>query len=139
MIPHMKIRFPLLLTVFLAMAAVQSATRVSEFYATRDPSAGVLVWSTEEESSLARFEIERSSDRIRWIHIGKTAAAGDSWQKRTYSYRDNTIFKTGVNTLYYRLLLIDRSGNSQVFDIIASAEGQSGIKHTWGSIKAMFR
>ncbi len=137
--PHIQIRIPVFLLILLALAAGRAATRVSEFYATRDQSAVVLVWSTEEESNLARFEIERSSDRTRWIHIGKTAASGDSWQRRTYSYRDNTIFKTGVNTLYYRLILVDRSGNSQVFDVIASAEGQSGIKHTWGSIKAMFR
>lgn len=136
---RIQIRFPVFLMILLALAAGGAATRISEFYATRDQSAVVLVWSTEEESNLARFEIERSSDRTRWIHIGKTAASGDSWQRRTYSYRDNTIFKTAVNTLYYRLILVDRSGNSQIFDVIASAEGQSGIKHTWGSIKAMFR
>jgi hypothetical protein len=134
-----KFRLPFFLLVFLVLTALRAATRVSEFYATRDQSAVVLVWSTEEETGLSRFEIERSGDRMRWIQVGKTPAAGDSWQKRTYSYRDNTIFKTGVNTLYYRLILVDRSGNSQVFDIIASAEGQSGIRHTWGSIKAMFR
>jgi hypothetical protein len=139
MTPRNQILFSLFILVFLALPRVEASTRVSEFYATRDQSAVVLVWSTEEETSLARFEIERSSDRTRWIQVGKTPAAGDSWQKRTYSYRDNTIFKTGVNTLYYRLILVDRSGNSQVFDMIASAEGQSGIRHTWGSIKAMFR
>jgi hypothetical protein len=139
MIPRIKFRIPFFVLIFLVLAAAEAATRVFEFYATRDQSAVVLVWSTEEETNLARFEIERSSDGSRWIQVGKTPAAGDSWQKRTYSYRDNSIFKTGVNTLYYRLILVDRSGNSQVFETIASAEGQSGIRHTWGSIKAMFR
>jgi hypothetical protein len=122
-----------------AALSVSAGTRISQFFATRDRNAVVLEWTTEEESNLARFEIERSTDRVRWFRIGEVRAAGESARRNTYTFRDQTIFKTAANSLSYRLVLVDMQGNSLPYDVIASVEGQSGIRHTWGSIKAMFR
>jgi hypothetical protein len=127
------------LLLFAVSVVLEASARISEFYAKREKNAVILEWTTEEESNLAKFEIHRSTDQLRWYKIGETRAVGESSQRNVYSFTDNSIFKGAVNTLYYRLILVDMSGNNQSWDVIASVEGQSGIRHTWGSIKAMFR
>jgi hypothetical protein len=127
------------LLIFAFSVVLEASARISEFYAKREKNTVILEWTTEEESNLAKFEIYRSTDQMRWHKIGETRAVGESSQRNAYSLTDNSIFKGAVNTLYYRLVLVDKTGNSQSWDVIASVEGQSGIRHTWGSIKAMFR
>jgi len=125
--------------IFAVSVVLEASARISEFYAKREKNTVILEWTTEEESNLAKFEIYRSTDQLRWHKIGETRAIGESSQRNVYSFTDNSIFKGAVNTLYYRLVLVEKTGNNQSWDVIASVEGQSGIRHTWGSIKAMFR
>ena len=125
--------------IFAVSVVLEASARISEFYAKREKNTVILEWTTEEESNLAKFEIYRSTDQLRWHKIGETRAVGESSQRNVYSFTDNSIFKGAVNTLYYRLVLVEKTGNNQSWDVIASVEGQSGIRHTWGSIKAMFR
>jgi hypothetical protein len=139
MVMRVKITVPVVLLGLAASMLVEASTRISTFYAKREKNTVILEWATEEESNLAKFEIHRSTDQMRWYKIGETRAAGESSQKNIYSYTDNSIFKAAVNTLYYRLVLVEKNGASASWDVIASVEGQSGIRHTWGSIKAMFR
>jgi hypothetical protein len=136
-------RFKIALCIFLVSSTLSAiafaSTRISEFYARRERNAVILEWTTEEESNLSKFEIERSTDRLRWFKIGEASAVGESVRHNSYSYKDYSIFKGSLSNIYYRLVLIDKAGNPQTFDVIASVEGNSGIRHTWGSIKAMFR
>ena len=127
--------------VLLALCPVLllSSASISGFMATRNNNTIFLQWTTEGESSLSKFEIERSIDRYRWLKIGEVPALGESNQKNTYSYNDRTLFKGNLSGVYYRLVLVDKNGDSIAYDVIASVEGSSGIRHTWGSIKAMFR
>jgi hypothetical protein len=130
---------PVVLLGLACSLLLEASARISAFYAKREKNAVILEWTTEEESHLAKFEIHRSTDQVRWYKIGETQAVGESSQRNVYSYTDNSIFKAAVNTLYYRLVLVEKNGSSASWDVIASVEGQSGIRHTWGSIKAMFR
>jgi hypothetical protein len=127
------------LLIVAVSVVLQASARISEFYAKREKNTVILEWTTEEESNLAKFEIYRSTDQLRWHKIGETRAVGESSQRNVYSFTDNSIFKGAVNTLFYRLVLVEKTGANQSWDVIASVEGQSGIRHTWGSIKAMFR
>ena len=127
------------LLIVAVSVVLQASARISEFYAKREKNTVILEWTTEEESNLAKFEIYRSTDQVRWHKIGETRAVGESSQRNVYSFTDNSIFKGAVNTLFYRLVLVEKTGTNQSWDVIASVEGQSGIRHTWGSIKAMFR
>jgi len=118
---------------------LSASTIISDFHAKREGNTVVLGWTTESETRLARFDLERSTDRLRWFKIGEKAAMGESATRQQYTFRDNTIFKAAVNNFYYRLVLVDKNGQSAPFDVITSVSGTSGIRHTWGSIKAMFR
>jgi len=127
--------------VFLLLfaAGLVAGARISDFHAKRDNNSVILEWTTESESNLSKFDIERSTDRIRWLKIAETPASNEPETRQNYSYRDNTIFKASVNNFYYRLILVDKNGQFSPYDVIVSVSGNSGIRHTWGSIKAMFR
>jgi len=117
------------------------ATRISSFHARRQSNTVILEWTTEEEGGLVKFQIQRSTDSINWINIGeKLPLPGQSGERKSYSFTDNSIFKNmHTGTFYYRLIIIDAQGNSTPHDVIVSIAGNSGLRHTWGSIKAMFR
>lgn len=126
-------------TFFLLISLLYSSVRISEFNARRERNYILLEWTTEFESNLSKFEIERSTDRIHWIKIGEVSAVGESNQRHFYIFKDQTLLKGNLASLSYRLNLVYKNGTSEPYDVIVSVEGISGIRQTWGSIKAMFR
>lgn len=134
--------FIILFSNFLFIPTVlESGIRIVEFHARRENNIVILEWSTEEEFSLLKFNIERSTDNKNWIWIGEKYAYGngESSTRQTYEYTDDNIFKRNLTNFYYRLIIVEKDGSTTPYNVIASARGISGIKHTWGSIKAMFR
>ena len=117
-----------------------SNTRICEFHARRENSVVILEWATESESNLDCFNIQRSSDKVNWSKIGSVdAGLGNSSAKKYYQFEDKNTFKTNSTNFYYKLIMIDKNNNTEAYAVIASISGNSGIKHTWGSLKAMFR
>ena len=127
--------FLFLLVPFL----LEAGTHIAGFHAIRQNDVVILEWTTDQESNLSHFVIERSTDNINWVQIGKQQACGESSTKQYYSFTDNNLFKGDASNLYYRLLIVEKNGQVTIHGVIASVTGISGIKHTWGSIKAMFR
>lgn len=66
-----------------------------------------LDWSTLQESNTSHFIVERRGEGNTFSHIGRIEAAGNSIEKREYSFIDKWPVD-GMN--YYRLALIDRDG-----------------------------
>ena len=117
-----------------------ASTRISEFRARREGNVIILEWATESESNVEKFNIQRSVDTINWHDLDSVPSKnGNSTTRQSYIYRDNNIFKATSGNFNYRLIIIDQKGNSSLYNVVASASGYSGIKHTWGSLKAMFR
>jgi hypothetical protein len=112
---------------------------ISEFHATRQNNAVLLEWATDSESGLKAFELQRSCDQSSWLKIGSVSAAGETTEKTYYSYIDNSVYKPTEYSFYYQIVLIYQSGQKVTHDTIVSVSGSSGIRHTWGSIKATFR
>ena len=95
---------------------------------------------TTIESNLKNFEIQRSIDSTNFQKIGIKEAAGNSTEPKEYTYEDKTVFKPTANTYYYRLKLINNDGTFSYFNKVLKVVPQiSSVRHTWGSIKAMFR
>ena len=134
---HFKLFF---LSLFLfTTTLLYSGARIVEFRAIKNNNAVVLEWTTDNESNLAKFNIQRSSDNIHWGYIGSKTAQGETTSTQHYTFVDNSIFKSDQSNFYYRLICIDKNGQQTIHDVIVSVTGNSGIRHTWGSIKAMFR
>ena len=118
-----------------------TATKITSFHARRQSNTVILEWTTEQEEGLAKFQIQRSTDSINWMNIGdKSPITNPPTGRKSYSFTDNTIFKSqNTGTFYYRLIIVDTKGVQTPHGVIVSISGTSGLRHTWGSIKAMFR
>ena len=75
-----------------------------------------LKWSTATEAEAKHFEIERSSDRTRFVSIGRVTAAGNTSWRTDYHFTDPSPFP-GLN--YYRLRQVDFTGYEKFTSIIA--------------------
>lgn len=64
-----------------------------------------LSWQTSSEQNTSYFSIERSADGIKFESIGKVNAAGNSSERKDYSFTDNEPL-TGNN--FYRLKTMDK-------------------------------
>ncbi len=133
---HIKV---LLLILFSTGFLYASVTL--QYFVARDNASGVLVeWKTNDEAGTAKFEIERSADRPdNFIYIDFINATGNN---SYYSYQDNSVdFGNGRTSAiyYYRLKCIEGNGNYTYTNHITVSHTVSGIRSTWGSIKAIFR
>lgn len=68
-----------------------------------------LSWQTAAEQNSKRFDVERSTDGVRFVKIGSVQAAGNSNQLKKYGFTD-PYPEQGIN--YYRLRLVDHDGKS---------------------------
>lgn len=118
-----------------------SGANITGFHARRQASTVVIEWFTESEDHVEKFILERSTDNLHWSVIAEIPSKlGTSTTRQSYTFTDQSIFKTGhFSAFYYRVIIVDETGQQTVHGVIASVSGQSGIKHTWGSIKALFR
>jgi len=137
------ITLSLFVSFFLLLPGILlAAARIVDFHARRETGRVVLEWTTEEETNLERFIIQRNTDKSNnnWTKIGEVKSkSGNSSTRQTYTFADESVFKNNTSTFYYRLIMKDKNGQTTPYDVIVSITGCSGIKHTWGTIKAMFR
>lgn len=72
----------------------------------------ILSWSTTMEENIKVFEVEKSSDGIKFERIGSIKPAGNA--TNNYEYIDQNVNE--VN--YYRLNIVEWSGQSKLSDIV---------------------
>lgn len=129
------------LLVILFSSGLLFASVTLQYFVARDNSQGVFVeWKTSNEAGTVRFEIERSADTPdNFIFINYKDATGNN---SYYSFQDNSVeIGTGRTTsiYFYRLKCLEGNGNFTYTDHITVSHTVSGIRSTWGSIKAIFR
>ncbi len=77
-----------------------------------------LSWNTAGEVNSDHFNIQRSSDAVNFINIGKVNAAGLSSSQMSYSFTDD-ISQLKTNKVYYRLQQEDKDGKITLSNIAA--------------------
>lgn len=75
----------------------------------------LLDWVTSSENNSSHFEIERSTDGVRFQTIGSKAAAVNSNSRRDYSFTDPDL---PVGTYFYRLKQVDTDGRFKYSAVI---------------------
>jgi hypothetical protein len=94
-------------------------------------------WITEDETSVARFDIERSTDNDAAY---TTIATLDPKGPSLYEYVDRSVFRKTATIYHYRIKISFTNGAAPVYTIdLPVSHTVSGVRRTWGSIKAMFR
>ncbi|RPI18333.1 MAG: hypothetical protein EHM58_05740 [Ignavibacteriae bacterium] len=125
------------LLLLLIVGVLYAATEIQYFTAKSEPDAILLEWKTGTEDNLDRFEIERAaSDPNNFVQIGSVRAIGSN---SYYFFNDEMNANVLPPIYYYRLKLINTSGAYTYSNTITVTHIISGVRSTWGSIKAIFR
>jgi hypothetical protein len=126
-----------ILFLLLLIGVIYAGTEIQYFTAKNESDAILLEWKTGIEDNLNRFEIERSaSDPNNFVQIGTVHAIGNN---SYYFFRDEMVMHPPAPIYYYRLKLVDNNGAYTYSNTITVTHIISGVRSTWGSIKAIFR
>jgi hypothetical protein len=88
---------------------------LTSFTASISGSKVGLSWTTATEKNNNYFEVERSSDKIKFTSIGRISGNGNSVISSSYNFTDNT---PPSGLLYYRLKQVDFSGGFEYSSIV---------------------
>jgi hypothetical protein len=75
-----------------------------------------LSWKVEQEISMDRYELQRSTDGLNFSAVA-TIASRNNWQPSSYSYKDN-IAQLSSLQFFYRLKMINQDGSFKYSDIV---------------------
>ena len=132
----MKIRLSYLLVALLFTTIVLAGTFLEYFQGRSEGEDIRLEWKTREEVNLQYFKVERKTPQSSFVEIATVQPKGsDSY----YSYLDQSAYKTENLVFTYRLSIVDNNGQVAYSNEVSVSHSVSGVKRTWGSIKAMFR
>jgi len=113
---------------------------ITKFIGETKSNKVVIKWTSTSEINCKEYQIERSLDQKSFYRIGTVEALGNSSADHDYEYEDITVFRTTANTFYYRIKIVDKDGAESFYsEIVSVTPSISGVRHTWGSIKALFR
>lgn len=123
----------------LALTGIASAGAFIDYFHAKSEGENVkLEWKTGDETNVNHFAIERKTPQTDYIEISSSIQPKGS--NSFYTYTDQSVYKAENMIFVYRLKIVD---NNQQITYCSSepsvAPNISGVKRTWGSIKAMFR
>jgi hypothetical protein len=126
--------------LFFAFALISTAFAGAflDYFNVRSEGDNVVVeWKTsQEETNLDKFVVERKSPRGVFIELATVDPKGSN---SFYKYTDKGAYKINDLLFVYRLKIVD-TDNTVTYSYERSISlSVSGVKRTWGSIKAMFR
>ncbi|MBK8946033.1 MAG: hypothetical protein IPM32_12295 [Ignavibacteriae bacterium] len=134
----MKISSKILITFLLILSTTIGGTLIDSFVAKSNGDSITLTWQTIVEENVKEFEILRGKDKDNLTPIATVDAKGNNSE---YSFVDENAYKTSGSFYAYGLVLVDNAGNKSqvVMNTQVVHDKVSGVKRTWGSIKALFR
>lgn len=133
----MKNTLSKILLFLILIASVYAGAFIQSITARSDGENIIVEWKTGEESStLSRFVVERKTPNNGFVEIGTVTPKGSN---SFYTFVDNNIFKGNDYIFTYRLKIVDNNSQVSYSTEVSVSHSISGVKRTWGSIKAMFR
>ncbi len=138
-------RTSLLILVFFvsAISIVMAGVIIQNMKLDTENGFITLEWTTSQEDNLSAFDIERSIANYQQYNSILQNKISPQGPGTTYRYQDQSAQKTSTARYQYRLVIIGKDGSQGVQYFAGSASpgnsSLSGVKRTWGSIKAMFR
>ncbi len=126
-----------IILLFLVIFSTAFATAYIYDVQGRSESGDVKIhWRTQSETSLDHFAIERKSGEGSYIEIGTVQPTGDN---SVYDFIDRSAYKSNDIYFTYQIKIVDKNQQISYSKEITVAPLVSGVKRTWGSIKALFR
>ncbi|MDP4116534.1 MAG: hypothetical protein Q8903_10380 [Bacteroidota bacterium] len=132
----MKIKIYYIFALIL-FSAVSFAGAYLDFFHARSENDNVRIeWKTGEENNVKLFVIERRTPQGGFVEVTSISPKGNY---SYYSYLDETAYKAQDVLFIYKLKIVDTNNQNTYSSEISVSHNISGVKRTWGSIKAMFR
>lgn len=133
----MRYLFSLILTFFALSLVSAEIIKQGSFQANSDGANVVLHWFTTDETNVARFEIERRQGiQGEFLTIGQVDVKSPS----LYEFVDYSAFEKILALYQYRIKIVFTNGSNPLYvGPVTVSHMVSGVRRTWGSIKAMFR
>lgn len=132
----MKSSTKVILFVLVFISTLFAGALIQYFNAHSEGDNVRLEWQTGKETNLQKFVIERKTPQTGYIDINSVQPKGDN---SYYTYLDESVYKTNSTIYIYRLKIVDNNNQISYTNEVSVSPNISGIKRTWGSIKAMFR
>ncbi len=125
------------LFLILFISTLFAGAILSDFRAHSEGENIKVEWETGDESNIQSFVVERSSSQSSFSEISSPMQPRGN--NSYYSFLDESLFKANDYVFQYRLKIVDNDGTISYSATISVTPKISGLKRTWGSIKAMFR
>ncbi len=129
-----------IILLFLILIIFSTAFAAAYIYdvSGRSESGDVKIhWRTQQETNLNHFAVERKSGtQGSYVEIGTMNPKGDN---SIYEFTDRSAYKTNDIFFIYRIKIVDENKQVSYSEEIPIHPVISGVKRTWGSIKALFR
>jgi hypothetical protein len=123
--------------LILLFVSVAFAGAILNYFEVNSQGDNVQVeWKTGDESNINHFSIQRKTPQTSYVEIATVQPKGSN---SLYSYVDQSIYKTNDVIFIYQLKIVDNDMVTTYSIERSASPNISGIKRTWGSIKAMFR
>ena len=129
----------LIIKIFLILifVSVAFAGAYLDYFQAKSQGDNVQVeWKTGDETNINHFSLQRKTPQTSFVEITTVQPKGSN---STYSFIDQSIYKTNDVIFIYQLKIIDNNMQTSFSNEVSVSPNISGIKRTWGSIKAMFR
>jgi len=125
-----------MLVLCFALAYAGATIRDGSLQARSDGNDVTIQWGTVDESYVKEFDVEREGNgESSFVDIGIVPPKGGG---SYYEFVDQTAFKTVVSVYQYRIKIV--AGDGVAYSkVVTVSHNVSGVKRTWGSLKAMFR
>ena len=122
--------------LFVAISFAE-VIKTGSFQANSDGVNVTLHWITEDETNVIGYQIERrTGTEGSFVSIATITAKGSS----LYEFIDNSAFRKTVTLYQYQIKIIYANGTMVTYPgVLTVSHTVSGVRRTWGSIKAMFR
>ena len=133
---YMKKGIIILFSILVVAAAIYAGATLDYFQGHSEGENVHLEWKTSIEKDLQNFIIERKTPQSSYIEIATIEPKGNN---SFYSYLDESAYKTEDLIFKYQLKIVDTDGSTSFSAEVSISHNVSGVKRTWGSIKAMFR
>lgn len=133
----MKPTLLILAACLICAPAFADIIREGSLQARSDGSNITLNWVTEDEANVAKFEIERRAGTSGpFVYIATVYPKGAS----LYEFVDPSAYKVSSTLYQYRIKIVFSDNRSPAYvGPVTVNHTVSGVRRTWGSIKAMFR
>ncbi len=126
----------LFITLIFLSVTVFGGAFLEDFTGYSDGENIILSWKTAAEEDVLEYVIMRGPNRNEMMDVATISPKGSNSE---YKYTDENAYKTTESLYVYKLKIVDTRMKESFSKVITVSHSPSGVKRTWGSIKALFR